>query len=47
MEVQKQVRFLDYWIVSIGDSFSSGQGNPDHPRFETKSGRAEWLSGIN
>lgn len=45
MQVRRSIRFIDFWIVSIGDSFSSGEGNPDIPKNETRFGRAEWLSG--
>jgi hypothetical protein len=44
MHVRQRIRFLDFFIVSIGDSFASGEGNPDIPKNETKTGRAEWLS---
>lgn len=27
----RKYRFRDFLVVSIGDSFASGQGNPDHP----------------
>ncbi|KAI6189966.1 hypothetical protein M3Y97_00065600 [Aphelenchoides bicaudatus] len=43
-EFQRNVRFIDYWVVAVGDSFSSGEGNPDKAKNETIAGRADWLS---
>jgi lysophospholipase L1-like esterase len=40
--VQADVTVKDYLIVSVGDSFASGQGNPDIERDQTK-GPAQWV----
>lgn len=34
----------DYWIAVIGDSYASGEGNPDHSANANKP--AQWLSGL-
>uniref|UniRef100_A0A7E4WC94 SGNH_hydro domain-containing protein n=1 Tax=Panagrellus redivivus TaxID=6233 RepID=A0A7E4WC94_PANRE len=36
------VRIHDYWVVAIGDSFASGEGNPDQSLLEADHPR--WLS---
>lgn len=36
----------DYWIASIGDSFASGEGNPDIPAGLMNMVPAKWISGI-
>uniref|UniRef100_A0A0M3JI72 Peptidase S1 domain-containing protein n=1 Tax=Anisakis simplex TaxID=6269 RepID=A0A0M3JI72_ANISI len=39
------VRIIDRWIVAIGDSYASGEGNPDVPIVASKSTTAKWISG--
>ena len=38
-----KAKIHDYWIVAIGDSFASGEGNPDKSLLEADS--AQWISG--
>ncbi|CAG9538433.1 unnamed protein product [Cercopithifilaria johnstoni] len=39
-----RIRIRDYWIGVIGDSFASGEGNPDVPVNALKKTMAKWLS---
>ncbi|KAI1719192.1 GDSL-like lipase/Acylhydrolase family domain-containing protein [Ditylenchus destructor] len=54
-KVKQPIRIHDYWIVALGDSFASGEGNPDLPvqRIEQRGNRvssnyivhpARWIS---
>lgn len=38
------MKIRDYWIAVIGDSFASGEGNPDVPVDTLKKTSAKWLS---
>ncbi|KAE9552312.1 hypothetical protein FO519_004469 [Halicephalobus sp. NKZ332] len=38
-----EFKIIDYWIVSIGDSFASGEGNPDKNLLADK--KVEWIDG--
>ncbi|VDM47850.1 unnamed protein product [Toxocara canis] len=38
------VKISDRWIVAIGDSFASGEGNPDIPIVSSKTAHAQWIS---
>uniref|UniRef100_A0AC35EYS1 Uncharacterized protein n=1 Tax=Panagrolaimus sp. PS1159 TaxID=55785 RepID=A0AC35EYS1_9BILA len=38
-----KTKIHDYWIVAIGDSFASGEGNPDKSLLESDS--VKWISG--
>ncbi|VDK61809.1 unnamed protein product [Onchocerca ochengi] len=39
-----RIRIRDYWIGVIGDSFASGEGNPDVPANAHDKTMAKWLS---
>lgn len=39
-----RIRILDYWVGVIGDSFASGEGNPDVPVNALEKTMAKWLS---
>uniref|UniRef100_A0A914XV74 Uncharacterized protein n=1 Tax=Panagrolaimus superbus TaxID=310955 RepID=A0A914XV74_9BILA len=38
-----KAKIHDYWIVAIGDSFASGEGNPDKSLLESDT--VKWISG--
>ena len=38
-----KAKIHDYWIVAIGDSFASGEGNPDKSLVDDES--VQWVSG--
>ncbi|VDM98696.1 unnamed protein product [Thelazia callipaeda] len=38
------IQIRDRWIAAIGDSFSSGEGNPDIPANLVENAMAKWLS---
>uniref|UniRef100_A0A0M3ICE9 SGNH_hydro domain-containing protein n=1 Tax=Ascaris lumbricoides TaxID=6252 RepID=A0A0M3ICE9_ASCLU len=38
------ININDRWIVAIGDSFASGEGNPDIPTSSPKTKFAQWIS---
>ena len=39
-----EFKVIDYWIVAIGDSFASGEGNPDRNLISDK--KVEWIDGL-
>lgn len=39
-----EFKVIDYWIVAIGDSFASGEGNPDKNLIFDK--KVEWIDGL-
>ena len=41
---QREAKVVDYWIAAIGDSFASGEGNPDRPIDPISKSPALWLS---
>ncbi|VDK82713.1 unnamed protein product [Litomosoides sigmodontis] len=44
---EARMKIRDYWIAVIGDSFASGEGNPDVPVNTPKKITAKWLSRIS
>ncbi len=40
---QQDITLKDFLIVSVGDSFASGQGNPDIERANSSDGKAAWI----
>lgn len=42
---EETVQIKDYWIAAVGDSFASGEGNPDVPAKISTTSPAQWLSG--
>lgn len=41
---ERVIKIRDYWIAAIGDSFASGEGNPDVPANAHNGTSAKWLS---
>ena len=41
---QSEIKVLDYWIAAIGDSFASGEGNPDESIDPILRTQPVWLS---
>lgn len=43
-ESKETFKVIDYWIAAIGDSFASGEGNPDMTVRESRLNSAYWIS---
>ncbi|KAI6230220.1 hypothetical protein M3Y99_01089200 [Aphelenchoides fujianensis] len=47
LRARRSIRFVDFWIVAVGDSFAAGEGSPNEDANSTsfpRSSSSQWLS---